>query len=72
MDETVAELKSSNLLVEEEGRLVMFVPGEDVPLTIVKSDGGKNMFCFDANTARRSVLLGLYGLEVYVIDFLIH
>lgn len=33
-------------VVEEEGRKVLFVPGQKVPLTVVKSDGG---FTYDTS-----------------------
>jgi len=40
MVKIVEELKKANHLEEDEGRKVMFGPGVDVPLTVVKSDGG--------------------------------
>jgi arginyl-tRNA synthetase len=46
MPEVVAELEGKNLLRMEEGRKLMFVPGQQIPLTIVKSDGG---FTYDTS-----------------------
>ena len=36
----------SGKVVEEEGRKILFVPGQKVPLTVVKSDGG---FTYDTS-----------------------
>ena len=68
MDETVEELKRSNLLIEEEGRLVMFVPGEDVPLTIVKSDGGYTYDTSDMAAIRHRIKVENAEWLIYVVD----
>ena len=40
MKEAVALLGQAKVLEEDEGRKIMFAPGLQVPLTVVKSDGG--------------------------------
>ena len=40
MEDVVAELDSRDLLKLEDGRKLMFVPDQAIPLTVVKSDGG--------------------------------
>jgi arginyl-tRNA synthetase len=40
MDDVVVELESKNLLKLEDGRKIMFVPDQTIPMTVVKSDGG--------------------------------
>merc|ERR1719341_32329 len=46
MEQVVADLKKKGMLEEDEGRKVMFGPGADIPLTVVKSDGG---FTYDTS-----------------------
>lgn len=46
MKEVVKELSDIGVLQEEDGRQLMFVNGRDVPLTVVKSDGG---FTYDTS-----------------------
>ena len=46
MKQLVADLKKRNILVEEEGRWLLFADGAPVPLTMVKSDGG---FTYDTS-----------------------
>ncbi|XP_069183403.1 arginine--tRNA ligase, cytoplasmic isoform X1 [Procambarus clarkii] len=46
MEAIVKELNDAGLLEEDNGRKVMFADGADIPLTIVKSDGG---FTYDTS-----------------------
>merc|ERR1719150_1735044 len=46
MEQVVADLTKKGMLEEDEGRKVMFGPGADIPLTVVKSDGG---FTYDTS-----------------------
>ncbi|XP_045126739.1 arginine--tRNA ligase, cytoplasmic-like isoform X2 [Portunus trituberculatus] len=46
MEDIVNLLNSGGMLEEDEGRKVMFAEGADIPLTIVKSDGG---FTYDTS-----------------------
>ncbi|KAF8567160.1 hypothetical protein P879_05709 [Paragonimus westermani] len=40
MHDLVRELEAQNLLTLDEGRKLLWAPGSEIPLTIVKSDGG--------------------------------
>jgi len=40
MDDVVVELDSKKFLILEDGRKIMFVPNQTIPMTVVKSDGG--------------------------------
>ncbi|XP_066986576.1 arginine--tRNA ligase, cytoplasmic isoform X1 [Macrobrachium rosenbergii] len=46
MESLVKELNAAGLLEEDEGRKVMFAEGAEIPLTVVKSDGG---FTYDTS-----------------------
>ena len=46
MKHVVADLEKKNFLEEDEGRKIMFAPKIQVPLTVVKSDGG---FTYDTS-----------------------
>ncbi|KAK4327593.1 hypothetical protein Pmani_001950 [Petrolisthes manimaculis] len=46
MEDIVKSLGAAGMLEEDEGRKVMFAEGADIPLTIVKSDGG---FTYDTS-----------------------
>jgi len=46
MKNVVADLEKKNMLEEDEGRKIMFAPKIQVPLTVVKSDGG---FTYDTS-----------------------
>jgi len=40
MDSIVASLKNDGLLVFDDGRYIMWAPGVEIPLTVVKTGGG--------------------------------
>lgn len=46
MQELVNELKMQNLLQLDEGRHIIWAPGAEIPMTVVKSDGG---FTYDTS-----------------------
>jgi arginyl-tRNA synthetase len=62
----VAELKDKGLLELEEGRQIIRVPGFEVPLTVVKSDGSATYDTTDL-AAIRYRLLDLDQDEVYYV-----
>ncbi|XP_063724041.1 arginine--tRNA ligase, cytoplasmic-like [Symsagittifera roscoffensis] len=68
MDETVAELRKKSLLVEDEGRTLFFVPGAEVPLTVVKSDGGYTYDTSDLAAVRQRIKTENAEWIVYVVD----
>ena len=55
MKNAVKDLKAAGLLLEEDGRHVMFAPGFSVPLTIIKSDGGYTYDTSDLTAVRQRV-----------------
>ena len=57
---------SQGLLVEEEGRKMMFVKG--VPLTVVKSDGGFTYDTSDLAALKHRVEVEKGDWLVYVVD----
>ncbi|CAH8445303.1 unnamed protein product [Schistosoma margrebowiei] len=68
MEEFVNDLKSQNVLQEDEGRLILWPPKCEVPLTVVKSDGG-----FTYDTSDLTALLQRLHEEkadwvLYVVD----
>ena len=68
MNETVEELKRANLLIEDEGRILFFVPGVEVPLTVVKSDGGYTYDTSDLAAVRQRIKIENAEWIVYVVD----
>ena len=40
MDSIVASLKNDGLLVFDDSRYIMWAPGVEIPLTVVKTGGG--------------------------------
>ncbi|CAF3689512.1 unnamed protein product [Rotaria sp. Silwood1] len=68
MIDLIKELESKNLLKLEEGRQVMFVPGIDVPLTIVKTDGSFTYDTSDMATIRQRLIEENADWLIYVID----
>lgn len=64
----IQELQSKNILDDDDGRQIIKVPGHDLPLTIIKSDGG---FTYDTTdlAAIRYRLIDLNMDDViYVVD----
>jgi len=68
MDAVVKDLKSKNHLEEDEGRKVMFAPGCDIPLTVVKSDGGYTYDTSDLAALRQRVEEEKADWVIYLTD----
>lgn len=58
----------SGVLVEDEGRKVLFVDGFNVPLTIVKSDGGFTYATSDITALKQRVEEEKADWIIYVVD----
>jgi arginyl-tRNA synthetase len=59
---------SIDLLKLEEGRQVMFLPGIDVPMTIVKTDGSFTYDTSDMATIKQRLFEENADWIIYVID----
>ncbi|CAL8072072.1 unnamed protein product [Calicophoron daubneyi] len=68
MDDLVEELKSQKLLTPDEGRLLMWAPGSDLPLTIVKSDGGYTYDTSDMAALLQRIHEEKASWAIYVVD----
>lgn len=68
MQAVVAELEERGMLVEEEGRKLMFVPDCSLPLTVVKSDGAFTYDTSDLAAIRHRVFEQRGDWIVYVVD----
>lgn len=72
MEKLVADLEAKGLLVEDEGRKIIWGvdnPGEnDVPLTLVKSDGGFTYDTSDMATIKQRVEEEKADWIIYVVD----
>jgi len=68
MNSVVKDLQQKNLLEEDEGRKVMFAPGCDIPLTVVKSDGGYTYDTSDMAALRQRIEEEKSDWIVYVTD----
>ncbi|CAF0920745.1 unnamed protein product [Didymodactylos carnosus] len=68
MEIVVDELEQKQLLKEEEGRKVWFLPGITVPMTIVKSDGGFTYDTSDMACIKQRLLDEKADWIIYVID----
>lgn len=52
----------------DDGRKIMFVPGGQIPLTVVKSDGGYTYDTSDLATIRHRLHVEKCDWNIYVID----
>lgn len=68
MSNTVKDLETKNLVVEEDGRKLVFVPGQEVPLTIVKSDGGFTYDTSDMTALYHRIKEEKADWLIYVVD----
>eukprot|EP01137_Pigoraptor_chileana_P031122 Opistho-2@18489 len=68
MAPAVVDCESKGLVVVEEGRKVLFVEGQIVPLTLVKSDGGYTYDTSDLAALRYRVNELKADWVVYVVD----
>lgn len=68
MPEMVQELERKGCLREEDGRKLMFIPGQQIPLTVVKSDGGYTYDTSDLAALQQRVLEEKGDWLIYVVD----
>ncbi len=59
---------AAGFLVEDEGRKICWAPGEKVPLTIVKSDGGYTYDTSDVTALHHRVFVEKADWMLYVVD----
>ena len=64
MDTIVARLKEQDLLTFDDGRYIMWAPGIDIPLTVVKVRHKSSLI--SANNAVETNLKFLDGRRVYL------
>ena len=64
----IEEVKNKNLIIQDEGRMIMFTPTSNIPLTLIKSDGG---YTYDT-TDLAALYYRLIKLDcdkiIYVVD----
>lgn len=58
----------SGLVEMDEGRKIVFVPGQPIPLTIVKSDGGYTYDTSDLAAIRQRLFNEKGDILIYVVD----
>ncbi|KAF8358511.1 rars-1 [Pristionchus pacificus] len=68
MEAIVEELKTRSFLREEEGRHLMFPTGCDIPLTVVKSDGGFTYDTSDLAALKNRLFEENGDWLIYVVD----
>lgn len=59
---------SSGLIQLDEGRKIVFAPGQSIPLTIVKSDGGYTYDTSDLAALRQRIFVEKADILIYVTD----
>uniref|UniRef100_A0A665TM61 Arginine--tRNA ligase, cytoplasmic n=1 Tax=Echeneis naucrates TaxID=173247 RepID=A0A665TM61_ECHNA len=68
MTEVVKEFDGKGLTQMDEGRKLVFVPGQSIPLTIVKSDGGYTYDTSDLAAIRQRLFEEKADIIIYVTD----
>ncbi|KAL5012715.1 hypothetical protein ScPMuIL_011266, partial [Solemya velum] len=68
MKDMVKKLDEEGLTEMDEGRKIMFVPGQPVPLTVVKSDGGYTYDTSDLAAIRHRIIDERCDWLIYVVD----
>ena len=68
MGEVVADCESRNLLKEEDGRKLFYCDKTDVPLTVVKSDGGYTYDTSDLACIKHRAQVEKADRIIYVVD----
>ncbi|CAL8362319.1 unnamed protein product [Lota lota] len=68
MKSVVVELKEKGVLELDEGRHIMFVPGQSIPLTVVKSDGGFTYDTSDLAAIHHRLFQERADIIIYVTD----
>ncbi|XP_059913621.1 arginine--tRNA ligase, cytoplasmic [Gadus macrocephalus] len=68
MKAVVEELKQKGVLELDEGRHIVFVPGQSIPLTVVKSDGGFTYDTSDLAAIHQRIFQERADIIIYVTD----
>jgi len=68
MKEVVVELESKGKVKIEDGRKIWFPPGANIPLTIVKSDGGFTYDTSDVTALHYRLIIEKCDSILYVVD----
>nr|XP_040037900.1 arginine--tRNA ligase, cytoplasmic [Gasterosteus aculeatus aculeatus] len=68
MTKVVKEFEERGMAELDEGRKVVFVPGQSIPLTIVKSDGGYTYDTSDLAALRQRLFDEKADILIYVTD----
>lgn len=68
MGDVVTELEGKKVLIEEDGRKIMFVPDQTIPLTVVKSDGGFTYATSDLAAIKNRLYTEKGDIVLYVVD----
>ncbi|XP_056586151.1 arginine--tRNA ligase, cytoplasmic [Triplophysa dalaica] len=68
MTAVVKEFEGRGLVQMDEGRKIVFAPGQSVPLTIVKSDGGYTYDTSDLAAIRQRLFVEKADIIIYVTD----
>lgn len=68
MGDAVKDLEAKKLLITEDGRKVMFVPDQTIPLTVVKSDGGYTYATSDLAAIKNRLITEKADIVLYVVD----
>lgn len=61
-------LSLSGLVELDEGRKIVFIPGQPIPLTVVKSDGGYTYDTSDLAAVRQRLFDEKGDILIYVTD----
>ncbi|KAK3524452.1 hypothetical protein QTP70_029320 [Hemibagrus guttatus] len=68
MTEVVKEFEKKGLVEVDEGRKIIFAPGQSVPLTVVKSDGGYTYDTSDLAALHQRLFEEKADIIIYVTD----
>ncbi|KAG5285037.1 hypothetical protein AALO_G00033380 [Alosa alosa] len=68
MTEVVKKFEEKGLVEMDEGRKVVFAPGQSIPLTVVKSDGGYTYDTSDLAALYHRVFVEKADILIYVTD----
>ncbi|KAF7648839.1 hypothetical protein LDENG_00151030 [Lucifuga dentata] len=68
MTAVVKEFEEKGLVEVDEGRKIIFVPGQSVPLTVVKSDGGYTYDTSDLAAIHQRIFDEKADIIIYVTD----
>ncbi|KAM6985842.1 arginine--tRNA ligase, cytoplasmic [Aplochiton taeniatus] len=68
MTAVVKELEEKGLVEMDEGRKIMFAPGQSIPLTLVKSDGGYTYDTSDLAAIHHRLFTEKADIIIYITD----